>query len=167
NFAAYAICYTDAPSTIAAFVRQRLRWERDAVRLRYRKHRDILNPFSNRFRLSELAHELEFLFFNVMGAFILPVYLFWLFATYGGLAPVIVLAAQFGLFFLELAAFSLAAWAMPKAATLSLATFLPGYSLFNGVFVRFVRLFAYIQEWIFLESYKDAYVPSKVHRVRT
>ena len=32
--------------------------------------------------------------------------------------------------------------------------------------MRFVRLAAYLQEWVVEASYRDTYVPSKVHRVR-
>ena len=49
---------------------------------------------------------------------------------------------------------------------LALAPYVPGYSLFNGFVMRFVRLAAYLQEWIIEASYRDTYVPSKVHRVR-
>lgn len=36
-FAEDAICYTDVPATTKALIQQRFRWERDAVRLRYRE----------------------------------------------------------------------------------------------------------------------------------
>jgi cellulose synthase/poly-beta-1,6-N-acetylglucosamine synthase-like glycosyltransferase len=159
RYASDSICYTDVPATPLALVRQRLRWERDAIRLRYRKHRGLLNPFSQRFNILEAAHEAEFLFFNVAGAAALPIYFVWLFATYGEFAPAILICAQAGLFILDFAALALAAWATPKAKALPLAMFLPGYALFYGVIMRFLRLFAYAQEWIFKASYKDSYVP--------
>ena len=84
-FAPEAICYTNAPETLAVLIRQRFRWERDAVRLRYRKHRDLLNPFSSRFSVRELLHEIEFAVFNVGSAIIFPIYIVWLFVTYGDL----------------------------------------------------------------------------------
>jgi cellulose synthase/poly-beta-1,6-N-acetylglucosamine synthase-like glycosyltransferase len=65
EFAADSICYTDAPHTLSAFVRQRFRWERDAVRLRFRKHANFVNPFSDRFKVIELIHEAEFFLFSV------------------------------------------------------------------------------------------------------
>ena len=49
---------------------------------------------------------------------------------------------------------------------LPLAPYVVGYSLFNGFVMRFVRLAAYLQEWVVEASYRDTYVPSKVHRVR-
>ena len=165
-FATESICYTDTPETLTAFTKQRFRWERDAVRLRYRKHIDFLNPFSRKFRVTELFHELEFLFFNVAGAVILPIYFFWLFAIYGELAFVVIVAAQLGLITLDVIVLALAAHITPHYKKLSIIPFIVGYSFFNGMFMRFMRLFAYIQEWVFQASYKDTYVPEKVHLVR-
>lgn len=165
-FAADAVCYTDAPETISALVRQRFRWERDAVRLRYRKHGNWMNPFSKRFQLRELVHEVDFLFFNVVGGVALPLYCLWLFATYGDLAPAILVGAQVGLLVIDLLTFVLAAYATPKARTWPLLPYVLGYSIFNGFFMRLVRIAAYLQEWIFKASYSDSYVPEKVQMVR-
>lgn len=165
-FAPDATCYTDAPTTLAALTRQRFRWERDAVRLRCRKHRDLMNPFSTRFKPLELLHELDFIAFNVLAAFAFPFYLVWLVVSYGDLAPVILLGAQVGMLALDTFTFLLAAWLMPKVNALALMPYLIGYDLFYGLVMRFIRLAAYLQEWIFKASYGDSYVPTKVHLVR-
>jgi cellulose synthase/poly-beta-1,6-N-acetylglucosamine synthase-like glycosyltransferase len=165
-FASDAICYTDVPATLMALTRQRFRWERDAVRLRFRKHRDLLNPFSKRFDMVELLHELDFIVFNVAAALIFPFYVVWLFVTYGNLAPMALLGAQAGMLALDLVTFLLAATMTPKANAARLLPYLLGYSLFYGLVMRFVRLAAYIQEWVFRSSYQDSYVPRKVHLVR-
>ena len=166
RFAPDAICYTDVPTTLEALTRQRFRWERDAVRLRNRKHRDLLNPFSSRFSVLELLHELDFLVFNVFAASIFPIYIVWLFVTYGGLTPIILMAAQVGMWGLDAFTFLLAAWMTPKVNALALIPYLPAYSPFYGFLMRFVRLAAYLQEWVFKASYRDPYVPQKVHLVR-
>ncbi|MEM5501605.1 glycosyltransferase [Ahrensia kielensis] len=166
RFVEDAICYTDVPETLNSFVKQRFRWERDAVRLRYRKHRYFLNPFSPYFSIKELVHELEFLFFNVISAAMLPFYILWMFSLYGSFAFVILLSAQLGLLVLDVATFLMAAYATPKNRSYELIPFLVGYTVFNGVYMRFVRLLAYLQEWIFRASYRDTYVPDKVHDVR-
>jgi len=165
-FAADAICYTEVPTTLEALTRQRFRWERDAIRLRYRKHRDLLNPFSTRFDVVELLHELDFITFNIIAAAAFPFYLVWLFVTFGDLAPLILLAAQFGMWGLDGVTFLLAAWMTPKANALALVPYLPAYSPFYGFLMRFIRLAAYLQEWVFRASYHDPYVPQKVHNVR-
>ncbi len=136
------------------------------MRLRYRKHGELMNPFSGRFSVRELIHELEFFLFNIAAVVAFPFYLMWLFVTYGEYAPLILVAAQVGIFALDAFTFALAAWLSPKVACLSLLPYVPGYSLFYGLYMRFVRLAAYLQEWVFLASYHDSYVPTKVHLVR-
>lgn len=165
-FAAESMCYTNVPETLPALVRQRFRWERDAVQLRYRKHRDLVNPFSANFSMRDLAHEMDFLVFSIGSAIAFPIYLVWLFATYGDLALMILVGAQVGMLALDSFNFVLAAMISPKVKTLGLAPYLLGYSLFYGLAMRFVRLAAYLQEWALEASYRDTYVPSKVHRVR-
>lgn len=166
GFAADAICYTDVPETMRALINQRFRWEGDALRLRYRKYRALLNPFSHRFKASELVHEIDFLVFNVIGAAMLPIYVAWLFVGYGALAPMILIAAQAGLLVLDLAAFVLASMVTPRFNSLPLLPFVPGFGLFNGVVMRLVRLAAYAREWLFNASAGDNYVPAKVRLMR-
>lgn len=165
-YAGEAVCYTSVPASLAALTRQRFRWERDAVRLRYRKHINFLNPFSSQFRLKELFHELEFLFFNVFGAAVLPIYCIWLFANYGELAIVLLASVQAGLAVFDILFVLVAAHVTPKSPSLQLLPYVFGYSFFYGFFMRFMRLAAYLQEWLFDASYKDQYVPDKVHLVR-
>ena len=165
-FASEALCYTNVPETLAVLVRQRFRWERDALQLRYRKHRDMLNPFSARFSTGDLLHEIDFAVFNVAAAIVFPIYLLWLFATYGSLALIILVGAQVGMLVLDGITFVMAALITPKANALGLAPYVVGYSLFNGFVMRFVRLAAYVQEWVVEASYSDTYVPGKVHRMR-
>jgi hypothetical protein len=43
---------------------------------------------------------------------------------------------------------------------------MPGYSILNSYYMRFIRLSAYLQEWVFDASYRDSYVPTKVHMQR-
>lgn len=166
RFAADAICYTDVPVSLQSFVRQRFRWERDAIRLRYRKHKDQFAPFSKQIRPLELLHQFEFLIFDVVSCFALSFYLIWLFTTYGDMAPSILIAAQAGMFCLDLLTICIAALAMPKILSIWHLTYMPAYSIVNSYFMRFIRLAAYMQEWIFDVSYQDGFVPAKVHLQR-
>ncbi|WP_088344248.1 MULTISPECIES: glycosyltransferase family 2 protein [Rhodomicrobium] len=166
RFVSEAICYTDVPETFSAFIRQRFRWERDALRQRYRKHKDQVSPLSLHMQPLELAHQLEFLIFDVGAAIAMPIYLVWLFVTYGDTAPAILIAAQAGMLVLDLLTLCLAAIATPQVLTLRHLLYMPAYSVLNSYFMRFVRLAAYCQEWFFDASYKDSYVPAKVHLQR-
>jgi len=166
RFAPDAICYTDAPATFRAFLRQRFRWERDAIRLRYRKHKDQVSPLSKLMRPSELVHQLEFLIFDVGAALAMPIYLIWLFDTYGDTAPAILVAAQLGIFCLDAVSLAMVALTTPRVFSFRHVLYMPGYSVLNSYFMRFVRLAAYFQEWTFRASYEDSYVPRKVHMQR-
>ncbi len=165
-FAPDAIAYTKVPASLGALIRQRFRWERDAVRLRYRKHGEQINPLSRRFLFSEFLHQIEFILFDVLATMAMPVYIVWLFLSHGDLALVILLAAQSVMMVLDGLVFVVSALATPKARSLALIPYVIGFSLFTGLFMRFVRLSAYLQEWIFDASSKDTYVPEKVHLMR-
>ncbi len=166
EYAPDSVCFSNAPASFSALVRQRFRWERDAVQLRYRKHSGVLNPFSHAFRPGELFHELEFLAFNVVGAFAFPLYILWLVLTYGDFALVILVAAQAGMLVLDVVLFAAAAYANPHVPAAGLIAYVPGFSLFNGYVMRAIRIAAYTQEWVYRSSYRDPYVPAKVHRAR-
>ncbi len=166
QFTPDAICHTDPPTTLRALIRQRFRWERDTVRLRYRKHIDLVNPFSRNFEPKELFHQIEFFVFDIAGAVILPIYIVWLFLSYGELAVAILLAVQIGLFFFILISFILAALSTPSAKVMHLLPYTLGYSFFSGFVMRHVRLAAYIQEWLFNASAGDEYLPEKVRLTR-
>ena len=164
-FVPTAVCYTDVPATLGALVRQRLRWERDAVRLRYRKHKAVMLP-SSRFILAEAIHQWEFLLFNVLGAFAFLPYVIWLFATYGDMAIPVLIAMQLGLLLVDTTMLALAAAITGRSVFWRNLAYVPGFSLFMSYVMRFVRLWAYLQEWLFFGSIHDNYLPHKVRAVR-
>ncbi|QFT54803.1 glycosyltransferase family 2 protein [Microbulbifer sp. THAF38] len=166
GFAADSICYTDVPTSLVALVRQRFRWERDAIRLRYRKYRHFINPLEHRIRPKELFHQFEFLLFNVIAILVLPIYLAWLFFTYGTNGWFVLIAAQMILMIMDIITFTLSALSTPKFKATPIWPYLLGYSILYVNLMRIVRLYSYTQEWIFKTSYTDTYSPSKVHRVR-
>jgi len=164
-FVPTAVCYTDVPVTLGALVRQRLRWERDAIRLRYRKHRAVMFP-NNRFILVEAIHQWEFLLFNVLGAFAFPLYVIWLFATYGDMAVTVLMAMQLGLLLLDSTMLALGAFITGRAAFWRNLVYVLGFSLFMSYVMRLVRLWAYLEEWLLFGSVRDNYLPYKVRAVR-
>lgn len=166
GFAPAAICHTDVPEALWTLVRQRLRWERDSVRLRYRKMRDLMLPGGARFAAAEALHQWDFLLFGVLGAVAFPFYVAWLFSTYGAFAPAILAAAQLGLLALDAASLALAAVVTGRPAFWRNLAYTPGFSLFTSYFMRTVRLWAYVEEWMLFGSTRDNYVPARVRHVR-
>lgn len=165
-YAPEALCYTDVPTTAFQYIRQRLRWERDALWIRYRKHRRLLVPWNESFRGTEVVHQLDFLLFNVMGSFVFPVYVIWLFAQFGSFALAILVGMQIGLLCVDMLILAVAAWTTRRKVFWHNLIFLPGYSVFATYLMRPVRLLAYLDEWVFSGSHRDNYTPLKVRLVR-
>ena len=78
----------------------------------------------------------------------------------------VLFGAQIGMLVLDTFTFLLAARLTPQVNSFALAPYVVGYSVVYGLIMRFIRLAAYLQEWIFRSSYRDSYVPMKVHITR-
>lgn len=161
-FAPEATCYTDVPTTLYAFIRQRLRWEGDTVGLRYRKHRGLMSATSSRFNLFEALHQWEFLFFNVVGALLMPVYVVWLFSIYGAFAAIVLIAMTIALCVLNVVLLLLATLITKQHVFFANLAYMPGFTLFNSFVTSSVRAIAYIEEWFRFRSTRDNYSPQKV-----
>jgi cellulose synthase/poly-beta-1,6-N-acetylglucosamine synthase-like glycosyltransferase len=165
RFADKAICYTDVPASAYALLRQRLRWERDALRIRYRKHRRLLRPSYSARMGSETLHQIDFLFFNVALAIIFPLYLVFVAVEYGSNGILFLTAVQLGLLIADLLLFIVAIAVTGRWSEFKFIVFVPGYNLFSWP-MRLLRAFAYVQEWMLDSSRRDSYVPHRVSRSR-
>ncbi|MCR9219865.1 MAG: glycosyltransferase family 2 protein [Alphaproteobacteria bacterium] len=166
QFAPEAWALTDAPETLTALVRQRLRWNRSLVRIRLRKFGRILNPRRDAFLLRNAMGVLDVLFFQVVLAASFLSYLIWLFWTYGSFAWIAVAAVSMFYVGLGTIGFLAACAVSGDYGRLRLLPEAMTYGLFNSYFLRFVRLYAALDELIYRHSYDDDYVPQKV-RERT
>lgn len=170
RFAHDAVCYTDAPQTLAAFLRQRKRWEGDSIDVRYRRHLFTMNPFDHRFRWMECYHQVEFLVVNVIAALVFPVYVLTMFGWYGEgaiafLLGVLLVTTCADLFLLTLG--NLVAGRHARWDLMGLCLF---YSCFQTFVMRCFRAMVYVREAFLWETLKDPYRPAKVrfrpdHRV--
>jgi cellulose synthase/poly-beta-1,6-N-acetylglucosamine synthase-like glycosyltransferase len=165
-FAEDSVCYTDVPSRLWTLLRQRRRWERDAIGLRFRKHRRLMNARTLGFRLSEAYHQWDFLTFNVAASLVFPIYLAWLFRVFGAFAIPTLVATQMGLFALDVVMLALADIVVRRGAFRRNISYLFGYSVFSNYFMRAIRLAAYAEQWFLPTSRSDNYVPHKVHAFR-
>ncbi len=161
-FARHSICYTDAPDTVYALIRQRNRWERDAFWIRFRKYRRVMNPFSPGFSWRDAAHQWDFVLFNMVPTLVFPFYVTWLFANFGDFAPIVLVAVAIALFAVDLPVFVCAVLVTGKPVYWRLLPFLPLYGLFQSYLMRFNQIYAYVTEWIWALSLTDNYVPQKV-----
>jgi hypothetical protein len=74
---------------------------------------------------------------------------------------------QIGLFTIEVLMLAIAAFVTGRPAFIRNLPYLLGYSIFASYVMRFVRLWACLEEWFLAGSRRDNYVPSKVRAVRS
>lgn len=109
----------------------------------------------------DVAALVDMIVFQVLLALAFPVYLFWLFYYFGGLAGTILAATLVGLVVLNLVSF-VAAAAIGVETPFRFVLYLPLYTILQLSLMRVVRIIAFTQEFIFRSSYRDPYVPARV-----
>lgn len=173
RFAADSWCFTDTPATFAAIIRQRRRWDRDTIRTRLRKFRNALSPGRRTFNLVETFEQVEWLVLNMVVTIVFPIYVVWLFLVFGSGALYILAAVALVYLVLDAISFLMAlsiCGRYDSRMVFSIAPYLLTFGLYNGVFMRCVRLYAYYEEWIHRASTRDSYSPLRVshqaHRIR-
>ena len=162
RFAHRSWALTDAPANLDGFVRQRLRWDRDILRLRLRKFGDNLNPFSRRFSLANALEIINILLFEVVLTFAVLTYLGWIFISYGELAPI--LLAMVTSFYLveDIVEFMMVCILYPERNPGRLWPYIVGASIFRGYVMPAIRFVALVDDMMFRSSYRDSYVPQRV-----
>jgi cellulose synthase/poly-beta-1,6-N-acetylglucosamine synthase-like glycosyltransferase len=165
-FAPSATCHTDVPVRLWILVRQRLRWERDALRLRCRKHRRTLMLSGRPGGFAGAVNQCDYLVFELGATLAFPIYLAWLVSFYGALALPVLVAMQFGLLLLDTVGLALSALVVPRSVSLSTLLYLPGYALYAGYVTRTIRLLAFVHEIFLFGSRNDNFVPDKVRSIR-
>ena len=164
GFALKSVCYTDVPTTLFNLLRQRARWERDSLWIRYRKYGRILNPFRADFQPRELPHQIDFLFFDVIAGSVAPFYILFLAFVIGfPLATYILVCVYIGFLFLDSFTFACAVIGSGKKYYWRFWPFLVIYGPFKGYLMRTARLYVFIQEWIYSASRNDNFAPPKVN----
>ncbi|MCG7865686.1 MAG: glycosyltransferase family 2 protein, partial [Candidatus Thiodiazotropha taylori] len=163
----HAVCYTNVPTSFRKLARQRFRWDRSMVRFRARKHVDVLMPTSN-FRLSNFVATVENLFYNLFLNFKWWFYVAQVIFFYGALLQHIIVVNYLLYTLANLAEFLVATVLLRKTLRkqdLLLFLYLPLMPLYTGLYLRVVRTYAYIMEFIHKASYADRWNPWKVSRV--
>ena len=163
-FAPHAWALTDVPESLAAFTRQRLRWNRSVIRLRLRKYRPNFIPFSSNFKLKNALSSLNIIFFQVVLSLLFFVYIFSLPILHGSMAGLIVTVVAFFYIIEDFIIYNFILFLYPERATLALLPYIPISSLFRAFPLRGIRAIAYIDELIFRRSYRDEFVPRRVLR---
>ncbi len=163
HFESEAWAYTNAPETLRGLVSQRLRWDRDAFRIQIVQFKQIQKQGRDE-PLSNTLQRYDFLLFTFLPTLMLPMFV-----------PVLaqVPLAQLGdflvggyLFLILWATVILAPVFIFYRGQVSLfdLLLLPIFPLYQGIFMKMVRLYAYITEAIFHASANDGYLPRRFRK---
>ncbi len=164
-----AICYTNVPLSFIRLAKQRYRWDRSLVRFRLRKHVDmLLRPTV--YKTRNFLTLLDNLVFNVVLNIKWWIYVVQLLmvAASTNFALYIIVVNYILYFSINVIEFMVACMVNKRTVMvreLVLIPFLPLMPLYTGVFIRLVRSYAYLMEFIFKSSYNDRWNPWKVSKI--
>src|SRR5215208_7197918 len=146
---------TDGPVKPINLLRQRARWDRDALRIRFIMYGELrlFHPFE---RLPDTLQRLDFILFDLVPTLSLPFYLVYLVLVFGAADALLFLGAIYVLL-LWISIFNMAlAFIMFNRSIgffgLAASLIFPFY---QGVFLKCGRFFAYSAEIIFATSRRD------------
>lgn len=148
--------------------RQRLRWDRSLVRFRVRKHGDLFSWRNRNFTFSNFFTALDNIVFNLILNLKWWVYFLQMIIFYRDMVAVIFAANYFFYLFSNWIEFAVACWLCRRTMRgrdYLLAAFVPLMPFYTGLYLRFVRTFAHLIEFVFRASYFDAWNPWKVSRI--
>jgi cellulose synthase/poly-beta-1,6-N-acetylglucosamine synthase-like glycosyltransferase len=154
---------TAGPTNAISLLRQRARWDRDALRIRFMMYGEL--RFFHRFeRLPDTIQRLDFILFDLVPTLSLPFYLVYIVLMFGADAALFLGAIYFLL--LGISIFNMAlAFVMFNR---SIGFFGLGASLifpfYQSVYLKCGRFFSYSSEIIFAASRHDDFVPPRVRR---
>jgi cellulose synthase/poly-beta-1,6-N-acetylglucosamine synthase-like glycosyltransferase len=164
RFVPEAWAETDGPTGAIGLLRQRARWDRDALRVRFMTYGEL--SFFHRFeRLSDTFQRLDFIAFDLVPTLSLPLYLVYLVLLFGATNAALFLAGVYlVLFWISMFNMALAFVMFNRSLGLfALGTSLI-FPLYQGVYMKCARFFSYSSEIIFATSRHDDFVPPRVRR---
>ncbi len=163
-FAEGAVCLTNAPTRWPAWFRQRSRWDRNLVRNRLRRHKDVYNPGLAGFDWRTALAFVDTMFFSVFLTLVWAVYFIHLLLVDTPERPGVIIAANFFLhMLLKLSQYLVALLLCERwREYLTLIVYTPFFGLYR-ILQKLVRILAVTQELLLRWSYyRDPFAPEKV-----
>ena len=156
---------TDGPASGISLLRQRARWDRDALRVRFMMYGE-LRFFHRLERLPDTLQRLDFIVFDLVPTLSLPFYLAYVVLLFGAptrrcSSAAIYVAAALDLDFQHGAGLRHVQPVASASFGLAAALIFPFY---QGVYLKCARFFSYSSEIIFAASRHDDFVPPRVRR---
>ena len=154
---------TNGPASGIGLLRQRARWDRDALRIRFMMYGE-LSFFHPLERLPDTLQRLDFIVFDLVPTLTLPFYLVYVVLLFGPSAALFLGAIYVALLWVSFFNMALAFVMFNR----SIGFFALGASLifpfYQGVYLKCARFFSYSSEIIFATSRHDDFVPPRVRR---
>ncbi|MEG1909749.1 MAG: glycosyltransferase [Bacteroidales bacterium] len=164
GFAPKAICLTNVPTKFRLLTNQRLRWSKSLVRFRIRKHIDVLLPTQN-FSFSNFFSNIENIIFNFLFDIIWLFYLINLLIQNQAFIIEIFFIKFCIMLVVGTLSFALVMWVSErKREEFPLISMVPFMVFYTGLYLRLVRIYAYLLEFFFFSSFRDPWNPSKSSR---
>lgn len=154
---------TAGPTSGISLLRQRARWDRDALRIRFMMYGEL--GFFHRFeRLPDTVQRLDFILFDLVPTLTLPLYLVYIVLMFGADAALFLGAIYFLLLWISVFNMALAFVMFNRSIGLFGLGASLIFPLYQGVYLKCGRFFSYSSEIIFATSRHDDFVPPRVRR---
>ena len=161
RFVPEAWAETDGPASAVGLLRQRARWDRDALRIRFMMYGELnfFHPFE---RLQDTLQRLDFIIFDIIPTLSLPFYLVYVLLVFGADAAAFLAALYLLLMWISFFNLALAFVMFDRTVGfrgLGAALLFP---LYQSLFLKCARFFSYSAEIVFAASRHDDFVPPRV-----
>jgi cellulose synthase/poly-beta-1,6-N-acetylglucosamine synthase-like glycosyltransferase len=154
---------TLVPASAVSLLRQRARWDRDALRIRFMMYGEfsLFHPFE---RLPDTLQRLDFIIFDLVPTLLFPFYVIYLVALFG--ANALSFLAAIYVLFLGISLFNVALSFVLFNRSSSFFSFMltPVFPFYQGAFMKCARFITYSSEILFATSRHDDFVPPRVRR---
>ncbi len=160
-FADQAFAWTSVPVTFLNLVRQRLRWDRDAFRIRIVTFGEF-KLFAAREPLGETLQRLDYLTFELAPAIIFPFYFSYLVVLFGTDAVLFLFGLYLFLLVIEMLNIALVMAFVPHRLSPYEIVSALYFPIHQGLVMKLVRFWALSSEILWQSSRHDDYVPPRI-----
>lgn len=164
RFVGAATALTNAPVTLSLLLRQRLRWDRDAVSVRLFMYRLRLPDLFTE-RRGDTLQRLDFMIFEFYPSVLLPFYIVYVLHHFGDDAMAFLIGVYVYLFIFYAINLVLIVILTRARITLFDGLALFGMPFYQGAILRTARLYAFVTEVFFSSSRQDDFVPERIRNV--
>lgn len=162
RFVKRATAYTMVPDTLGRLLKQRQRWDRDAINIRALRYREIFPSLRRHEKLGDTLERMDFIILGILPVLALIPYLVYLATQFSDVFSSLMIAI-----YLTLLPFYLMNVILGFAITKTSPTFLqicvlPLMPFYQGYFLKLGTFAAFTSEILFATSRADTFVPTRV-----